>query len=299
MVTAGAWKLSAWSDDVRRALLLFVRERFSPLASVPMAVALYLGPARLLRPGPGQAAIGVVTVFLMLLSLRIADDLDDIDKDRRSHPERGLPSGRIGARPLRRAGAWLAVLTLLLNISEPARLLFLCILSAHYLLYFGRLKRALPRLVRPFASNLIFGGAVVYAVTPTSSWAALTLSVLRVAPWLGLFSWLGAVAHEYAHNVMPPAADRADGPGYATILGARGTALAASLLFLGAAAAGGALWLALERPEAFGCTLLVTSAALAFLLVRLVARPTPELARPLYVAGMAFFLLPLLALMPC
>lgn len=44
--------------------------------------------------------IGVLTVFVFLLSLRIADEFKDLDTDRTNFPNRPLPSGRVTKRDL-------------------------------------------------------------------------------------------------------------------------------------------------------------------------------------------------------
>lgn len=45
-----------------------------------------------------QEAIGVFTIFVFLMILRIADDFKDYETDQRLFPERALPSGRVHKR---------------------------------------------------------------------------------------------------------------------------------------------------------------------------------------------------------
>lgn len=45
-----------------------------------------------------QELIGIFTIFVFLMILRIADDFKDYETDRRLFPHRALPSGRVKKR---------------------------------------------------------------------------------------------------------------------------------------------------------------------------------------------------------
>jgi 4-hydroxybenzoate polyprenyltransferase len=270
-----------------RDLGRFVAERFSPLVTVPLATALYGAPASLGHPGIARAVAGLAATFLLLLVLRMSDDLADRDRDRALHPGRGLISGRIDAARLSAARTGLAALLLALDLAWPARLALTLLAGGSCALHLALGRRRLPPLARPILSNLVFLFAVLHGAEP---------GAVRATLLLALAAWLTAVAHEVAHNVQPAESDRALGPGYAARLGARGAAALAAALFAAAAAAEGRLWLDLGRPALFGMGVAVSTAALAAGSARLVLCPTPRTARPLYLGGILFGSLPPLAL---
>ena len=251
----------------------FTNERFAPWVTVPIAGLLYPASARLWRPGPLEAAAGALATLLGLLCLRIADDLADLGIDRGLHPERGLPSGRIDAAQLRRAGLLLGATLVALESSSLWRLAFFLGGSAFYRVWYAAFRSRVHRVARPFLSNLVFPCAVLHGAGPVG-W--------RAAIGLALFAWLAAVSHEFAHNV----------DGYAALLGARGTAILSSALFAAAAIAAASIWLDLGRPAPFGVVLAAAAGGLGFLQARLMREPGPRHARALYRAGILFGLAP-------
>ena len=269
-----------------RDLARFVAERFSPLVTIPLASAVYGAPAALGRPGIGRAAAGWTATFLMLLALRMSDDLADRDRDRLLHPDRGLVLGRIDPARLSAIRWALAASIIALDLAWPGRLA-LAVLAGGGFAFHLTVRRRLPPLARPLSSNLAFPLIVLHGGEPGQ---------LRAALLLALAAWLTAVAHEIAHNVQPAERDREVGPGYAERLGARGAAVLAFGLFAAAAAAQGRLWLDLGRPAVFGAGLAASAAILAAGSLRLLLRPTPEAARPFYLGGMLVGSLPPLAL---
>jgi 4-hydroxybenzoate polyprenyltransferase len=270
--------------DLRR----FVRERFSPWATVPLCALLDAAPASLGRPRPLEVAAGALATWLGLLSLRIADDLTDLERDRVLHPQRGLPSGAIDPVRLREASLGLATALLVLESTSTWRLAFFvtaCGYSRAWLSY-GR-KRVHP-VARPFLSNLVFPLAVLHGAGP-GAW--------RPAILLALYAWLAAVAHEFAHNVRSPEEEGPLGPGYARALGARGTAVLGTALFAAAAVVAGLLWGVLDRPGVFGGALMGAAAGMALFLARLLRDGGSSSARSVYRAGIVFALLPALGLL--
>ncbi len=63
-----------------------------------------------------QEAIGVFTIFVFLMILRIADDFKDYETDQRLFPERALPSGRVHKKDLAMALATIVTISVLLNL---------------------------------------------------------------------------------------------------------------------------------------------------------------------------------------
>lgn len=60
--------------------------------------------------------VGVYTVFVFLMILRIADDFKDYETDQRLFPERALPSGRVKKKDLATALAVIVTSSVILNI---------------------------------------------------------------------------------------------------------------------------------------------------------------------------------------
>ena len=63
-----------------------------------------------------QEFIGVFTIFVFLMILRIADDFKDYETDRRLFPERALPSGRVFKKDLAVALSVIVSISVLLNL---------------------------------------------------------------------------------------------------------------------------------------------------------------------------------------
>jgi 4-hydroxybenzoate polyprenyltransferase len=270
------------------ALRDFVRERFPLWATVPIAGLLHGAPASLGRTSPAEVAEGTLATFVGLLCLRIADDLADLDRDRALHPRRGLCSGRIDPARLLHANLALGAALVVLESTSGWRLGIFLGGCAFYRAWLSRWRAQVHPVVRPFLSNLVFPLAVLHGAGP-GAW--------RPALLLGLFAWLTAVAHEFAHNVRTPEEDGPLGPGYARALGARGTAILGAVLFAAAALVAVLLWGVLGRPPVFGGALVAASAGMAFFLARLLRDRGSVSARSLYRAGIVFALVPALGLL--
>jgi len=270
------------------ALRRFAGERFPLRASVPIAAALYAAPASLGHPAPPEVAQGALATFLGLLCLRIADDLADLERDRRVHPERGLPSGRIDARRLADVNLVLGAALVAVESSSPWRLTLYLGACLFYCAWYGRWRTGAHVVARPFFSNLVFPCAVLHGAGP-SAW--------RAAVPLAFYSWLVAIGHEFAHNVRSVEEDASSGPDYASVLGARGTASLSVALFAAAALTAVLLWQSLGRPRGFGLALVASVVGLGFFLSRLLRQPGPRQSRALYRAAILFGLVPGLGLL--
>jgi 4-hydroxybenzoate polyprenyltransferase len=253
-----------------------------------MAALLYAAPASLGHPGPVEAAEGVLTTFLGLLCLRIADDLEDLDHDRVFHPRRGLCSGRIDPARLRDANLALAGALIVLESSSGWLLGFFLGACGFYGAWYASGKARIHAVARPFFSTLGFPCVVLQGAGPAAWRASLPLA---------LYAWLAAVAHEFAHNVRTVEEDTSSGPGYARALGTHGTAVLSAALFTAATVAALVLWQILGRPHAFGVAVAAAGAGLWFFLARLLREPGARHARALYRAGILFGLAPALGLL--
>jgi len=269
-------------------ILHFINERFSLKATLPLAGILWAAPLSLTHWQISDAIVGYITVFLGLLCLRASDDIFSIQVDRLTHPERGLVSGEIDAIQLQRSVWGMLVFILIINTIWGS-LPVLLGLTIYYWLFF-HFKHKLPLLIRPFFSNLAFGAIAVYAsylVTNSLSYAHLIFV---------LFTWLSVVAHEYAHSIDE---NDVDTPGlltYSQQLGARGAALLSLGVYLTASLLGFIFWFIAGRLLLFLIILILTTIHIMFLELKLIQKPTSNNAKPFYIYGFTFFLLPSLGL---
>ncbi len=266
----------------------FIAERFPLKVSVPLVAILGFGSLSLVSFTWFDGAVVFTTLFLSLLAIRMVDDLASIDRDRMTHPDRGLPSGSINATKLTYAVMVLSVFVVSLNVinGDVASTLFLI---GYYGLYFFSF-RTIPLLIKPCLSNVVFCWIPVY-VAHTVSHQFSSAHVL-----LGLFAYCSAIAHEYAHSVHAANEAPTHLKTYATLLGSRFTAALSLIMYILACVMGLMFWYRSGRPTFFMGTLVVTSAQIIYLEIRLILEPTVHRARSFYVSGYTFFLLPYLAL---
>lgn len=266
----------------------FIIERFPLKASLPLVAILGFGSLSLVSFTWFDGAVVFTTLFLSLLCIRMVDDLASIDRDRITHPDRGLPSGSINATKLTYTVMVLSALVVSLNVinGDVAATLFLI---GYYGLYFFSF-RTIPFLIKPCLSNVVFCWIPVYVAHTVShqfSFAHLLL---------GLFAYGSAIAHEYAHSVHTANEAPTHSKTYATLLGSRFSAMLSLIMYILAGVMALMFWYRSGRPTFFMGTLGVTSAQIIYLEIRLIFEPTVHRARSFYVAGYTFFLLPYLAL---
>jgi 4-hydroxybenzoate polyprenyltransferase len=279
--------------EIAGSLRVFTAERAPIGVTLGLALGLCAGPWAM-AGGDGAALLrSVAVVFLVLVVLRIADDVRSLDHDRISSPERALPAGRISMRPLVAGAAVLFAAALLLSV--PRLSLALGLLALYYAGYYALAER-IPVVVRPVLVNAVF-------LAIPASVGLMGGDVRRHGlAMLGLFFWLSAVGHDYAHAVHAAGESPAGVQTCSQVVGPRLTAgvglacyaggCAAGLLAVrGAPALGGGDW-----PLLFLVGLTALFAHVAYLLVRLIAHPSRARARRLYVSGFACFAIPSLLL---
>ncbi len=270
------------------ALTLFLRERFFPPVTIPLAMVLFGAPASLVTLHPGKFILGVVTTLLGLLILRISDDIADIDVDTRTCPRRGLVSGRISVSRLRTAACLCWTLLFFCNRTWPLPGLLFSLTCFYVIFYQSRKK--IPYLVQPLAVNIIFPCIPFYA----TMLAGQKIGSSQVL--LALFIWTAVIAHDYAHSVHGPD-ERINGvPSFTKSIGATGTALLASSLFMGSVVFGILFWLLSNVTFLFVFALAMTAAHIFFRCLTLVQQPVRSKAKKMYIAGFLFFIIPLAAL---
>jgi 4-hydroxybenzoate polyprenyltransferase len=269
----------ALAGRIIAAVLAFVSERFAPLVSIPMALALASGAAD--EGNAWRLARLTVAVWLALLAARAMDDIADLELDRVRKPERGLAAGRIDPKDL----AWGAVVCLLLAScalgARPSWAMLgfaACIVSST--LYYSMRERLRPSL-RPLWLNAPFFALPLW-------WPLEAGRVTPIAIAIAAFTWLSVVGHDYAHSIEVDAS-----AGDSEWRAARLQTGVGATLYLVALILGG--WIGFQPGErAFLVTLGAMGIWVAVLLVPLLRAPTSRAAGRLYVPGGLFYLVPLL-----
>jgi len=279
--------------EIARSLKVFADERAPIGVTLGLSFGLCAG-SWAMSGADGPALLRVVAiVFLVLLVLRIIDDVRSLDHDRIASPERSLPAGRISVRPLVAGAAVLFAAALLLSV--PRLSLALGLLALYYAGYYVLAER-IPVVMRPALVNAVFLAipAAVGLMGGDVGRHGLAL--------LGLFFWLSAVGHDFAHAVHAAGESPAGVQTCSHVVGPRLTAVIGLACYVGGCAAGvlavrgvpaleGGDW-----PRLFLVGLAALFARVAYLLARLIARPSRARARPLYVSGFATFVVPSLLL---
>lgn len=269
-------------------LLQFTRERFPVTVTMPLSAVLFAAPFSLSSFAISEAAFGLLNVFLFLLLARMQDDLSDIAIDRTTHPERSLVSGAINPSNLRLCLIIGTGIVLVLNYFAH---LFLPVITMIFVYaIFCYLKQWIALPLHPIFVNAVFFFIPLYAglIAPGSAELSHIL--------LGLFIWAAVIAHDFAHSVHGPTESSADVASFSSILGSRGSAITALCAFVLAGLIGLSFWIQSGRPLLFSILLTTTFVYILFLGIRLVKMPNIANAKPFYVYGFAFFLLPLLGL---
>lgn len=270
------------------ALARFITERAPHYVMLPIALCWWGGCAALIQPGWDVWIRGLIATDLALLALRIFDDLHSIEEDRQRKPERGLVTGKIKAKSLKRSGMLIVIIigVLLWQWTLAVAVAALCL---YYSLFF-RLRKRLPLLLKPWLSNFFF------LVFPALANFWLTRSITLEAILLGLFAWLSAIAHEYGHNVRKAEEPNPGPADYTDHLGPKGVARFSVILFVIACLCGAAFALLESLPLGFLIPFALAGLYLAKCGFDLLRNPSQKTAKPVYIAGFAIFLLPLLGL---
>lgn len=266
----------------------FITERFPLKATLPLTAILALGPMSSTSFTIKDGMIIFTTLFFTLLAVRMADDLASIDNDRTTHPDRGLPSGRINAARLTCSMASVATMVVVVNLfgGHFRDALFL---AGYYSLYFFSIKRS-PLLIKPFLSNVVFCWIPLYIADTLLNRFSLEHVML------GLFAYGSVIAHEYAHSVHAEDEGSVHLKTYSSLLGSRWSAVLSGLMYTAAGTMGFMYWFLAGRPLFFLLILLATSVQILYLEIQLIREPAVRTARRFYVAGYGFFLFPYLGL---
>jgi 4-hydroxybenzoate polyprenyltransferase len=242
-----------------RRLYAYTRERF-PLAPYALATALFFLSAYLTARGLGgrpavfgaEGVVGLVTVFLLFLELRILDEFKDARFDAEHYPERPVPRGLVTLAELRVVGLVIVAIQLVLNALLGARILLLAVgvllftaLTAREFFLGERLRR-----------NFLLYTLAHMTVLPVLACYAYGLATLRggdpaFEPAFVLYlalSYLAGLLLELTRKTRAPDAERDGVYSYTKHLGTKGL----SDLAVGIAAAASLCCLGIGLALAFG-----------------------------------------------
>lgn len=166
----------------------FIAERFPLKATLPLTAILVMGPMSSAQFTIADGIFIIATLFLTLLAVRMADDLASIDTDRITHPDRGLPSGRINATRLTYSMVSIAAIVVVLNLFG-GHFRDTLVLVGYYCLYFLSIRK-FPLLMKPILSNVVFCWIPMYIADTLLGRFSFEYLML------GLFAYISAIAHE-------------------------------------------------------------------------------------------------------
>jgi 4-hydroxybenzoate polyprenyltransferase len=281
-------------------LRVYLSEMFPLAVHVPASIAgfyaVFLVLQAMMAAGPVQvtlaSAAGAVSLVLTSLTLRIFDELKDLEVDRVLFPTRPVPSGRVKVTDLYALLAVAIAALILLNVfqARPVVIAFAIFLGFSFLTfrYFfvpGLIRhRPLWLLVThqplvPLAGWYATAHAAVAAGLPGASAGAPTLAAI------GLF-WLPTLSWEIARKVRAPEDEDAYVT-YSRIFGPRAAAAIALAGMVGAAAGLG-MWVAGRAGLgwAFRAPLAAAAAIALVGILPFIVRPVRERAKLRRVAEM-------------
>jgi 4-hydroxybenzoate polyprenyltransferase len=209
------------------------------VAALLVSASLARQLARIHGLGPGALSkatlLGAGAVFTFLLTLRLMDELKDVEVDRALLPGRPLPSGRVLESDLAGGLAVSASLFVGLHVTSGPALATAVIALGYAALMFrwffvaDRMRRSLPLTLAthtPVIPLLLLHLVAVFAATRGLSIRDLrgpAVLALVLAGWAGFFAW------EIARKIRAPEEETAYVT-YSRLLGPRGAvALAVSM----------------------------------------------------------------------
>ncbi len=263
-------------------------ERFAPTVTLPLSFILVAAASKFSDLSNKEFFTAWISAFCILFILRAVDDLTDIHVDKTCHPERLLVSGKINQRKFINALLFTGGLVFCLNFREKVPLFITGLMLLYALIFYY--KSTIPAVFRIPLINVIFLILPIYVgVTGYStSWTPLIL--------LGLFIWISTIAHDIAHSIHERTAVIVDTSSLLINANPRQGALLATTMFMIAAGVGFLFWWCIGQPLLFIMLLGTTLAQVFYLSIKLIRNPHFATARPFYIYGFTFFLIPLIGL---
>lgn len=230
-------------ESLPRRFVFFVATRFAPLKYLPYC-ALWVGSLQLMasRAYPNESQLSLVaylcstaSAFVLLLFLRVVDEIKDLEHDRVHNPERAFASGRV---PVSDASFYLVFCSFAASVLQRGHLLLLGAASAvmSYSLLLLYLDRAFPRFAASMFPNIALA---IQLKTLLSVFVLLNVLEGAADQWS---TWLPVVvAHvaaylhwEILRKIQWPAATLPGERLYSNELGVSGSLLIASACLIAA-----------------------------------------------------------------
>lgn len=269
------------------AVLIYAKER-SPLAfTAVVSLLLFAAGLRNFDISPWLFMSGWLCMFILLFMLRLSDDICDIPIDTLTHPERALCSGRSPLKSMNSFRLLALVIFLALQIGHPGTLLF-ALLSLLLFAVFFTFKPALHPLTHTTLLNFSL------FLFPTYSGLLVYGEISEYHLLMGGFFWMGGLAHDYSHCLMDTRNSDMASLNPINRINQGFLARLSLVLFLISGALGLYLGYRNGMPLGFLGSLILMLVLMIRLEYQLIRRPCLETAKPFYIFGFLFFLVPVL-----
>lgn len=266
----------------------YARERCPPVLLGALSLALFFAGVSHFPVAPLDAARGWLSMVLFLLLVRLSDDVADIPIDRLTHPQRFLCAAD---KPTLHIVRWLqlsaAGALVLLQVPRADASAFIVVTTIIYACFF-MLKHRFPIIVQALMLNSAL------AVFPVYGELLLMGQITGFSLLMGLFFWLGGIAHDFSHCLMDATGMDADQLNPINRVNQKHLAIWSLIIFSASGSIGVLLYRLQYTGPLFLTALLIGIAAMLYLEIPLIRKPSIKTAKPFYWFGFVFFLLPAL-----
>lgn len=266
----------------------YARERCPPALLGTLSLVLFFAGVSHFPVAPLDAARGWLSMVLFLLLVRLSDDVADIPIDRITHPQRFLCAVN---EPTLQIVRWLqlclAGVLVLLQVPRADASAFIVVTTIIYACFF-----ALKRRFSIITQALMLNSAL--AIFPVYGELLLMGQITGFSLLMGLFFWLGGIAHDFSHCLMDTTGLDANQLNPINRVNQKYLAAWSLIIFSVSGSIGLLLYRLQYTGPLFLTALLIGIIAMLFLEVPLIRKPSKKTARPFYWFGFVFFLLPAL-----
>ena len=232
--------------------------------------------------------IGWLSSSIFLFLIRLSDDICDIPIDRITHPERLLCQNTINFKEINSVRVILCLSLCLMQIPNMTSLLLTVVFLIVYFVFF-RLKPKLSTLAHTSFLNFSL------AFFPMYHDALFYENVTYSSIFLGIFFWLGGLAHDLSHSLIDVKNKRFETLNPINKINQRYLAFVSLVIYFTAFALGLLMHIKGLVGLYFMVTLIATFAIIIWLEIKLLQFPSEKTAKPFYTLGFVFFLAPALA----
>ena len=228
---------------------------------------------------------GFATMFVFLFLVRLSDDICDIPIDKITHPERALCSGNSVLKHANLFRVFSVIFMLSLQFMSARALALIGLVLIVYFIFFI-IKPKLPVLLHTIILNSTL------AIFPIYSSIILYEKISNFHLLLGVFFWLGGLAHDFSHSLIDTNKVTPQELNPINQIDQRLLAIFSLILFLIASTVGAVMAYLSFTGLAFSICLIITTIIIMALEAKLISNPSEEAAKPFYIMGFIYFLLP-------